>query len=120
MIAVPLRNIRNRGALIWVSRVASYRGYAAECLALAGNAFSADERGNMRRMAAEWSALADMVEKREGEAERIRLTPEPEPAPEPVAAQPEKRRKRRTERKGSPTGVKVSLLRAHPIKARKS
>ena len=115
MIAVPFRNIRNRGALIWVSRVASYRGYAAECLALAGNAFSADERGNMRRMAAEWSALADRVEKREGEAERG-----PPPQPEPVAAQPEKPRNRRTAQKGFPTRVKVSILRAHSTKARKS
>ena len=112
------RNIPSPGALTLMNLARSYRSHTAECLALAGTAFSAIDRRNLIKMAADWSALADRVEKREGEAERMR--PSPEPAPEPVAAQSEKPRKRRTTRKGSSAGLKVSVLRAHPTKARKS
>src|SRR5262249_33570802 len=120
MIARYDRNIPNPGAFMLMNRALSYRGYAAECLELAGTAFSADQRGNMLKMAADWSVLADIAEKREGEAERRSAPPEPEAAPEPVAAKREKPKNRRTARKGSPTELKVSVLRAHPAKARKS
>jgi hypothetical protein len=85
-----------------------YRGYAAECLKLAETAFSTNDRGYLLKLSADWSALADVVEKREGEAERMRLPPE-------LEAAPDKPRNRRSARRGSPIGLKVSLLRAHPI-----
>jgi len=58
-----------------MSRAQSYRSYAAECQKLAGNAFSADDRRNLSKMAADWYALADRAAKREGKAEPVGRRP---------------------------------------------
>jgi hypothetical protein len=69
------------------------------------------------KMAADWLMLADTVAKREGKAKRTKSPPEPEGAPELVVARPEKPRKLRAARKGSPTGLKVSVQRTHSTRA---
>ena len=101
-----------------MSRVYSYYRLAGECQRLATTAFSAYDRRNLSKMAADWCALADVAAKHEGKAERMRPLPEPEPAPEPVAAEPKKPRKRWPAREQ--TGLKVSVLRAHSTRAAKT
>src|SRR5208337_2562609 len=117
-------NIPNLAALIFMSRAQAYRAYAAECIQLARNAFSAQDRRNLSEMSAAWRALADKVEKREGDAKSIASPPQPQPeanpAPGPAAAQPEKLRMQRTSRKGSPTGRKPTARRAHSTRSTKS
>jgi hypothetical protein len=96
-----------------MSQATSYRIQAAECLKLAGSAFTADDRRNLSKMAADWYALADMVEEREDVAK-----PEARPAREPVAGEPKKRKKPRVAPR--PTEPKVIVRRARSAPAKKS
>jgi hypothetical protein len=103
-----------------MSEAQSYRNSAAECLRLARTAYSADARRNLATMAAERLALAERVEGREVEARRFKSAPEPLPAPNAAAGQPVKPKERRTARKSSLTGTKVSVQRERSTRAAKS
>jgi hypothetical protein len=63
-----------------MSQVLSYRGYAAECTKLAREAYSADGRRILVKMAADWLTLADMAAKREGEPQVAEMSCYPVPS----------------------------------------
>ena len=61
-----------RTQLRWyfMSQISSYLGYAPKCSKLAREAYSADGRRILLKLAADWLTLAGMVAKRQGKAER--------------------------------------------------